>query len=92
MDMLANEWDAEELSDWGLNVPEFPDPDALVAGGGDDKREQENKSQVIIASVSLFGQTDNTIVCEQLTQEQANKLLAVIKSDGAGKIIERLVQ
>ena len=26
-DMLANEWDAEELSDWGLDVPVFDTPD-----------------------------------------------------------------
>lgn len=91
-DMLANEWDAVELNDWGVAVPEFPEPDDVVAGEDDGKREQENKSQVIIASVSLFGQTDNTIVCEQLTQGQADKLLEVIKSEGAGKIIERLVQ
>ena len=28
-DQLANEWDAEQLSDWGLDVPKMPDFDPV---------------------------------------------------------------
>lgn len=35
-DMLANEWDAEELSDWGLDMPSFaPDIDYSILDGED---------------------------------------------------------
>lgn len=34
-DALANEWDATELSDWGLDVPDF------AAGGGKDAQEDD---------------------------------------------------
>ena len=30
-EMLANEWDAEQLDDWGLDIPAFDDPKELEA-------------------------------------------------------------
>ena len=46
---------------------------------------------MIVASVSLFGQTSETIVCKQLTPEEAEHLLEVVKTEGADAILKRLV-
>lgn len=88
-DMLANEWDAEELGDWGVDVP--ADPDVEVSEEKQEKKEKENISRVVVASVSLFGQSDETIVCEQLTQEQAERLLSFVKEKGARTLIEKML-
>lgn len=90
-DMLANEWNVEELQEWGVDVPQFADPDEVQAQATEGK-ETENKSQVIIASVTLFGQTEETIVSEELTQEQAERLLSVVRNEGASALIKRLLQ
>lgn len=88
-DMLANEWDADELRDWGIDLP--ADPDVEVSEEKQEKQEKENVSRVVVASVSLFGQTDETIVCEQLTQEQAERLLSFVKEKGASALIEKML-
>lgn len=46
MDALANEWDAKEVSDWGVVVPEINniDVDALF----EDAEEQKPKAQTIV--------------------------------------------
>lgn len=90
-DMLANEWSVEELQEWGVDVPQFADPDEVQEQAAEGK-ETENKSQVIIASVTLFGQTEETIVSEELTQEQAERLLSVVRNEGASALIKRLLQ
>ena len=37
-EMLANEWDADKLGEWGLDVPKFDD-------GGDDEGQQPDNSK-----------------------------------------------
>lgn len=88
-DMLANEWDTDELGDWGIDLP--ADPDVEVSEERQEKQEKENVSRVVVASVSLFGQTDETIVCEQLTQDQAERLLSFVKEKGASALIEKML-
>ena len=91
-DMLANEWDAQELADWGVDVPVFADVDEESNAAKNVTIDKENQSEVIIASVTLFGQTGETIVCAQLTSDQAEKLLQVVREKGANEIINRLLQ
>ena len=87
-DALANEWPADKLQDWGVDVPDFGE-DAPK----EDKEEepQVNKSELIIAGVSVFGQTGETIVCEEIAQEDADKLLAYIKANGAQGLIQKML-
>lgn len=87
-DMLANEWDADELQDWGVDVPVFEEkPESEEQA----QEENVNKSEVIIAGVTLFGQTGETIVCEELKPEDAERLLSLVKEQGANVILQKLL-
>lgn len=86
MDALAN-WDAP-LDDWGVDVPKFEEKEKPEEEAHEEKI---NTSEVVIASVSLFGQTGETIACVQLKPEDAEGLLHVIKEQGADIILKRLV-
>lgn len=86
MDALAN-WD-EPLDDWGVDVPKFEEHEKPEEEAHEEK---VNTSEVVIASVSLFGQTGETIACVQLKPEDAERLLQVVKEQGADAIIKRLV-
>jgi hypothetical protein len=91
-DMLANEWDSAQLTEWGVDVPEWDvqqdEQEQVVA----EPKEKPTTSEVTIASVTLFGQTDETIITVELTPEQAETLLAVVKKDGASVLIQKLLQ
>lgn len=79
-DMLANEWDADELGDWGVDVP------AIDEEPGEQKEEKkpetEGVSKIVIAEVTLFGQTENTIILAEITREQADALIQAGKANG----------
>lgn len=90
-DMLGNEWDSEQLTEWGVDVPVWGQTDEqeeVVA----EPKEKPTTSEVTIASVTLFGQTDETIVTAELTPEQAETLLAFVKKDGASALIQKLLR
>jgi ParB-like chromosome segregation protein Spo0J len=59
-DALANDWDAEELAEWGLDVPSFSDEE----GGGMQKEEARpfDKSLCLIA----YNPNDHQAVMEAL--------------------------
>ena len=91
MDMLANDWDTEKLREWGVDIPEYVEEESK----GEQEQSKEVKikdSEVIVASVSLFGQTDETIACVQLPQEDAERLLRTIKDEGADVLLRKLLQ
>ena len=91
-DMLANEWDSAQLTEWGVDVPEWgvqqDEQEQVVA----EPKEKPTTSEVTVASVTLFGQTDETIVTAELTPEQAETLLAFVKKDGASALIQKLLR
>lgn len=91
IDMLANDWDTEKLREWGVDIPAYVEEES----SGEQEQSKEIKikdSEVIVASVSLFGQTDETIACVQLPQEDAERLLRTIKEEGADVILRKLLQ
>ena len=91
-DLLGNEWDSAQLTEWGVDVPEWDvetDEQEEVVG---ESKEKPTTSEVTIASVTLFGQTDETIVTAELTPEQAETLLAFVKKDGASALIQKLLR
>ena len=90
-DMLANEWDDAELKEWGLDVPEFESA-KIQEDEKETPQSKHNGSEIIVASVTLFGQTNETILCAQISDEQAERLLEVVKKDGADSVIKRMLQ
>ena len=59
-DMLANKWDAEELVEWGLDIPNFviePDADELL---GEDKNNPATM-KITFESVEQLQQAENDI-------------------------------
>ncbi len=59
-DMLANEWDEELLTDWGMNVwvtPEEPDFDDLVA----EEKEKPATMRITFAKVEHLQEAENDI-------------------------------
>lgn len=59
-DMLANEWDAEDLVEWGLDIPNFaiePDADELL---GEDKNNPATM-KITFESVEQLQQAENDI-------------------------------
>ena len=59
-DMIANEWDAEELVEWGLDIPVFniePDADELI---GEDKNNPATM-KITFESVEQLQQAENDI-------------------------------
>lgn len=89
MDALAN-WDAP-LADWGLDVPSFETPDTQEEKK-EDTRNKHDGSEIIVASVTLFGQTNETILCAQISDEQAQHLLDAVSKNGADALINKMLQ
>lgn len=100
-DALANEWDAADLSDWGVDFPqdwanptgEEPSGDDN-AHGSDDKgeRQRDPESEVIIATVSLFGTTEDMMLTAPLTTDDADKLISLAKKEGAAELMKRIIE
>lgn len=90
MDLLANDWDTQELADWGVEIPFVPDEVAENENPA-EKEAQTPKSEIIIASVSVFGQGGETIVCEQIAKEDAERLLQEVKTNGAQALTKKLL-
>jgi ParB-like chromosome segregation protein Spo0J len=63
-DMLANEWDAEELVEWGLDVPVFDVDDLGTAEGNDlsDKIQSQFRIEVICIDEESQENTYNKLI------------------------------
>ena len=88
-DVIANEFDAEELQEWDIELPTDEPVEQTVeseTGGG-----EINKSEMVIASLTLFGQESETIVCEEIKPADAEKLLSFIKEHGADALIQKIL-
>jgi len=70
-DMLANEWDAEDLRDWGCNIPIFDDVDLSQYFTDNQKQTSEKKEEEDESYLSL------TILYEEQDKESLEELLGV---------------
>lgn len=63
MDMLANEWEVDELKDWGVELPSFLDEDSNIEGLFGKQQEQEKTKDTITIQIpqSLFPQKEEII-------------------------------
>lgn len=68
--MLANEWDNEELNEWGLDVPVFKDDINLDEFFTEDKQQSE---------------TNNFKIILEYTEQDYNKLIDVLNKIGGSK-------
>lgn len=78
-DMLANEWDNELLSEWGLEVPGF---DLPVLEAEDDNFEIPNEVETDIVLGDLFEIGEHRLLCGDSTDsDQVAKLMNGEKAD-----------
>lgn len=63
-DMLANEWDVDELIEWGLDIPNF--------AGEDDDNEDETDAQSFKVIVQCGDEMEMDELFQQLTDEGRN--------------------
>jgi site-specific DNA-methyltransferase (adenine-specific) len=79
-DLLANEWDAEELADWGLEG--FPFDDATELEAEEDDYEQPDDMQVDVVLGDLIEIGEHRLLCGDSTDsDQVAKLMDGEKAD-----------
>jgi DNA modification methylase len=68
-EMLANEWDAEQLDDWGLDIPAFDDPKQLEAEEDDYEIPDEIKTDIVLGDLFEIG--PHRLLCGDSTDSDA---------------------
>jgi DNA modification methylase len=72
-EMLANQWDAEQLDDWGLDIPAFDDPKELEAEEDDYEMPDEIKTDIVLGDLFEIG--PHRLLCGDSTDSDAVALL-----------------
>jgi len=79
-EMLANQWDAEQLEDWGLDIPAFDDPKELQAEEDDYEMSDEIKTDIVLGDLFEIG--PHRLLCGDSTDSDAvAKLMDGQKAD-----------
>lgn len=77
--MLANEWDTEELDEWGVEVPTYYQDDTNIDGLFGEQQEHEKTKDVITIQIpqALFSQKEEIVqrVRELLIEYDGAKVL-----------------
>jgi DNA modification methylase len=55
-DMIANEWDAEQVEEWGLDIPEFSIKEELEAEEDDYEMPDEVKTDIVLGDLFEIGE------------------------------------
>lgn len=61
------------------------------SGEEDNKAEIKKASSIKVCSVTLIGQTEDTIACVKLSDEQVESLLKIVKDGGEVELVKRVV-
>lgn len=65
-DALANDWDADDLFDWGLNVPQYEEPSIDDEMG--DSEEKMNKSLIIEFNSEEEAMRSHSLIAQALSK------------------------
>jgi site-specific DNA-methyltransferase (adenine-specific) len=65
-EMLANQWDAEQLDDWGLDIPAFDDPKKLKAKEDDYEMPDQITTDIVLGDLFEIG--PHRLLCGDSTQ------------------------
>lgn len=73
-DMIANEWDAEEVEEWGLDIPEFSIKEELEAEEDDYEMPDEVQTDIVLGDLFEIG--DHRLLCGDSTDiDKVEKLI-----------------
>lgn len=64
LELIANEWDAEQVTDWGLDIPDFK----IEARAQEDDYEIHDEIQTDIVLGDLFEIGPHRLICGDSTQ------------------------
>jgi len=80
-DMIANEWDTEEVESWGLDIPVFDNEEELEAEEDDyDVPEGGSETDIVLGDLIEIG--EHRLLCEDSTDsDQVAKLMNGEKAD-----------
>ena len=68
-EMLANEWDAEQLEEWGLDIPAFDDPKELEAEEDDYEIPDQITTNIVLGDLFEIG--PHRLLCGDSTDSDA---------------------
>jgi DNA modification methylase len=79
-DMIANDWDTEEVEAWGLDIPVFDEPIELEAEEDDYTEPEQIKVDVVLGDLIEIG--EHRLLCGDSTDsDQVAKLMNGNKAD-----------
>jgi DNA modification methylase len=79
-DMIANEWDAEQIEEWGLDIPEFIIKEELEAEEDDYEMPEGIETDIVLGDLFEIG--DHRLLCGDSTDSDAvEKLMNGEKAD-----------
>ena len=78
--MLANDWDTEQLNDWGLDIPNFEPEQVLEAVEDDYEMPDEIQTDIVLGDLFEIG--EHRLLCGDSTNpEHIDKLMNGRKAD-----------
>jgi DNA modification methylase len=72
-DMIANEWDAQQVEEWGLDIPEFSIKEELEAEEDDYEMPDEVQTDIVLGDLFEIG--EHRLLCGDSTDSDAVKKL-----------------
>jgi DNA modification methylase len=79
-DMIANEWDADQVEEWGLDIPDFMNKEELEAEEDDFEMPEEVLTDIVLGDLFEIG--DHRLLCGDSTDSDAvAKLMNGEKAD-----------
>jgi hypothetical protein len=79
-DMIANEWDSEEVEEWGLDIPEFSIKEELEAEEDDYEMPDEVQTDIVLGDLFEIG--EHRLLCGDSTcSDTVAKLMNGEKAD-----------